>query len=142
MSAGTGVAHSEYNLHESQNLRLLQIWILPPTKNLQPIYGSHRYKEDELTNKLLNIVSSVNGNSKIKIRQNVNIFVSKLDEKNVIEFELKDDKQIYFVQIEGSSLVNQIILSNGDAMELYDENLSIEAMENSHFLFIEMYKDR
>ena len=38
MSAGTGVVHSEHNLGEKP-LRLLQIWILPDRRGLEPQYG-------------------------------------------------------------------------------------------------------
>jgi hypothetical protein len=49
--------------------------------------------------------------------------------------------QVYFVQIEGSSNVNDITLDFGDAMEIVDINkLHIKALKNSHFLFIEMAK--
>ena len=46
---------------------------------------------------------------------------------------------LIFVQIEGSSILNGIILNSGDAAEITNENnLRIESIENSHFLFIEM----
>jgi redox-sensitive bicupin YhaK (pirin superfamily) len=142
MSAGTGVMHSEHNLHETEDLRLLQIWILPPTKNLTPLYGSYRFQKDESKNRFLNIVSSQNGDAKIKIRQDANIYVGKLDSGKSLDFDLEDDRQIYFVQIEGSSSINGIILNDGDAMEIVDErNIDIHALKDSHFLFIEMRRE-
>lgn len=142
MSAGNGVMHSEYNLHKSEDLRLLQIWILPPTKNLTPLYGSYRFQKDESKNRFLNIVSSQNGDAKIKIRQDANIYVAKLESGKSLEFALQTDRQIYFVQIEGSSLINEIALDYGDAMEIVDETkLDVYALEDSHFLFIEMKRE-
>ena len=32
--------HSEHNLHKSDDLRLLQIWIIPPKAGLPRLYGS------------------------------------------------------------------------------------------------------
>ena len=75
MSAGTGVYHSEYNNSKEKDLRLLQIWILPPKKGLEPIYGEELYTHSDRENKLLNIVSSKNGNAKVKIHQDVNCYV-------------------------------------------------------------------
>ncbi len=142
MSAGTGVMHSEHNLHESEDLRLLQIWIFPPTKNLTPLYGSYRFQQDEFTNRFLNIVSSQNGDAKIKIRQDASIYVSKLESGKSLNFDIKDDRQIYFVQIEGNSSIDEITLNNGDAMEIVDErNIDIHALKDSHFLFIEMRRE-
>ncbi len=138
LSAGTGIYHSEHNKGEEE-LRLLQIWIIPPEKNMTPIYGQERYKEEEAKNKLLHIVSSQNGNSKVKIHQDINMYVSQLENNKSLEFEIEKKRQIYFIQIEGTSNINGIELNHGDAMEVTQENkLNIVAINNSHFLFIEM----
>ncbi len=139
LSAGDGIYHSEHNLHKSEDLRLLQIWIIPPFAGLPRLYGSHQYKEEERQNRLLNIVSSQNGDSKIKIYQDINIFVSELDKE--LDYKIQKDKQVYFVQIEGSSNINGTLLENGDAMEIVDEEiLTIKPITKSHILFIEMQK--
>jgi quercetin 2,3-dioxygenase len=142
LSAGDGIYHSEHNKHKTKDLRLLQIWIVPPKSGLPRLYGSKRYEENDRKNKLLNIVSGQNGTSDIKIYQDVNIYVSELDINKTLNFDIKKDRQIYFVQIEGSSNINGVTLGNGDAMEIIDiDKLDIKALENSHFLFIEMKKD-
>jgi len=141
MSAGRGVMHSEYNHDNYKDLRLLQIWIIPPSKNLDTIYGSYRYKESERKNKLLNIVSSLSGNSKVKVHQDINIFVAELNIDKKLKYDISDNKQVYFVQIEGASNINGIELNYGDAMEISYENfLHVKAIEKTHFLFIEMNK--
>ena len=139
LSAGDGIYHSEHNIHKSDDLRLLQIWIIPPKAGLPRLYGSHRYKFEERDNKLLNIVSSQDGNSNIKIYQDIKIFVSEFDKP--FEYKIQKDRQIYFVQIEGTSEVNETILEDGDAMEIVDiENLTVNPITKSHILFIEMAK--
>ncbi|MBP7748791.1 MAG: pirin family protein [Aliarcobacter sp.] len=141
LSAGDGIYHSEHNVHKSDDLRLLQIWIIPPKAGLPRLYGSKRFEENERKNKLLNIVSSTDGNADIKIYQDVNIYVSELEIKKSLDFEIKENRQVYFVQIEGSSNINEITLNAGDAMEIVDiKKIEIKALENSHFLFIEMAK--
>lgn len=141
LSAGDGIYHSEHNIHKSDDLRLLQIWIIPPKSGLPRLYGSKRYEEKDRINKFLNIVSSTDGNADIKIYQDINIYVSELEIDKSLEFEIKENRQVYFVQIEGSSNINEITLNAGDAMEIVDiEKIEIKALENSHFLFIEMAK--
>lgn len=141
LSAGDGIYHSEHNVHKSEDLRLLQIWIIPPFAGLPRLYGSKRYEEIDRKNTLLNIVSSQEGTADIKIYQDVNIYVSELEINKSLEFEIKEDRQVYFVQIEGSSNINEITLNAGDAMEIVDiEKIEIKALGNSHFLFIEMAK--
>jgi quercetin 2,3-dioxygenase len=139
LSAGDGIYHSEHNIHDSEDLRLLQIWIIPPTTSLPRLYGSHRFKEEEKENKLLNIVSSQEGNAKIKIYQDINIYISQLKKEKELEYKIDENRQVYFVQIEGSSNVNDIELNHGDALEITKESkLNIKANSNSHFLYIEM----
>ena len=141
LSAGDGIYHSEHNVHKSEDLRLLQIWIIPPFAGLPRLYGSKRYEEIDRKNTLLNIVSRKEGTADIKIYQDVNIYVSELEINKSLEFEIKEDRQVYFVQIEGSSNINEITLNAGDAMEIVDiEKIEIKALGNSHFLFIEMAK--
>jgi quercetin 2,3-dioxygenase len=141
LSAGDGIYHSEHNWNKTKDLRLLQIWIVPPKAGLPRLYGSKNFKEADRKNKLLNIVSSQDGNADIKIYQDVNMYVSELEVDKIINFDIKKDKQVYFVQIEGTSSINGTRLNNGDAMEIVDiDKLDIKALENSHFLFIEMKK--
>ena len=141
LSAGDGIYHSEHNVHKSDDLRLLQIWIIPPKSGLPRLYGSKRYEEKDRINKFLNIVSSTDGTADIKIYQDINIYVSELKINKSLEFEIKENRQVYFVQIEGSSNINEITLNAGDAMEIVDiEKIEIKALGNSHFLFIEMAK--
>ena len=141
LSAGDGIYHSEHNVHKTEDLRLLQIWIVPPKAGLPRLYGSKRFEEIDRKNRLLNIVSRQNGTADIKIYQDINIYVSELETNKTLDFKIEKNRQVYFVQIEGSSSVNEITLNDGDAMEILDvEEIKIKALENSHFLFIEMAK--
>lgn len=139
LSAGDGIYHSEFNMNKTKDLRLLQIWILPPKNGLDRLYGSHKFEVEERKNKLLNIVSSQEGDAKIQIHQDVNLFVSELESGKEIEYSIGKNKQVYFTQIEGSSKINGIELSDGDALKITSESqIQIHANSNSHFLFIEM----
>ncbi|QKF65757.1 pirin family protein [Arcobacter venerupis] len=139
LSAGDGIFHSEHNWNKTKDLRLLQIWIIPPKSGLPRLYGSKNFKETDRKNKLLNIVSSQDGNADIKIYQDINMYVSELEANKTIDFDIKNNRQIYFVQIEGTASINGINLNNGDAMEIVDvSKLEVKALSNSHFLFIEM----
>jgi redox-sensitive bicupin YhaK (pirin superfamily) len=142
LSAGDGISHSEHNIHNSQDLRLLQIWIVPPFTSLPKLYGSNKFKEEERRDKLLHIISSEEGKAVIRIHQDVNIYVSQMSNEKEIEYKIAKNRQVYFVQIEGTSTINNIKLNEGDALEITKENnLDIKAIKNSHFLFIEMKED-
>lgn len=139
MSAGTGVYHSEFNLQD-EDLRLLQIWILPDEKNYEPNYGDFNLDWNERENKWLHMVSSTEGNAPIKIHQDVNIYSLSLDKNKEIDFKVEKNRQAYLVQIEGDSIINNVELNEKDAMEIVEENVNIKAIIQSHFIILEMRK--
>lgn len=139
MSAGTGVYHSEHNLGEEVT-RLLQIWILPDKAGYKPNYGEYRFPWEERKNRWLHMVSNKEGDAPIRINQDINLLALELEEGNEIEYEVKEDRQAYLVQIEGISSINGIDLNQRDAMEIVEENIRLKAKSLSHFLIIEMEK--
>ncbi|TCS78369.1 pirin family protein [Tepidibacillus fermentans] len=139
MSAGTGVYHSEHNFGTTL-LRLLQIWIFPDKQGYTPNYGDYKFNWDDRKNKWLHMVSSKEGSAPIKINQNANIYSLELEQGKEISFPVKEGRQAYLVQIEGSSTINTVELSNRDGLEIVEEDILIKAKETSHFLIIEMKK--
>lgn len=138
MSAGN-VLHSEHNLGEDV-LRFLQIWIFPQKNGLKPNYGDFRFNWEDRKNNWLHMVSAQNGNAPIKVYQDVNIYSLDLDQGKDISLPVKEGRQAYLDQIEGSSVINDIKLSDKDGMEIVEENISIKALQTSHFLILEMNK--
>ncbi|MBU3100070.1 MULTISPECIES: pirin family protein [Clostridium] len=139
MSAGTGVYHSEHNLGK-EVARFLQIWILPDKEGHKPNYGEYKFEWNDRKNKWLHMVSSNQGEAVVKVNQDINIFTLELDERSVIDYCVKADRQAYLVQIEGKSNINGIILNERDAMEIVEEDIKIKADALSHFIIVEMKK--
>lgn len=139
MSAGTGVYHSEHNLGKD-TLRFLQIWIFPDKQGYSPNYGDHRFNWDDRHNTWLHMVSSKDGSAPIKINQDMNIYSIELEKGKEIDFQVKEGRQSYLVQIEGNSLINNIELNDRDGMEIVEEDILIRAKETSHILILEMNK--
>ena len=139
MSAGTGVQHSEHNMG-NELARFLQIWIYPDQIGHTPNYGEYRFDWELRQNQWFHIVSSAGGNAPIKIHQDANIHILELGEGKTITFAVKEKRQAYLVQIEGTSTINEISLEARDAMEIVEEEMNITAQTTSHFLLVEMAK--
>lgn len=140
MSAGTGIAHTEYNYGQTTS-RFLQIWLVPDQHGLTPNYGDHRFEWKDRENKWLQIVSDITGDAPIKIHQDANIYVTQLDPDKEISFQVGPGRQAYLVQIEGSSEINSITLNERDALEIVEEDILIKAKDLSHVLVVEMEKE-
>lgn len=140
MSAGTGVYHSEHN-YGKETGRFLQIWIIPREKGLKPNYGDFKFAWNKRKNKWFHIVSDINGSAPININQDVNIYALELDKNKEVDFEVNNGRQAYLVQIEGNSVINDVLLNERDALEIIEENIKIKANTLSHLLVIEMKKE-
>ena len=137
MSAGTGVTHSEYNKH-AEDTRILQIWVIPDRKGHTPNYGEDKVKYEDRIGKWLHFVSSKEGDAPIKVNQDVNFYVTEIEAGKEMEFEVKEGRQAYVVQIEGKSEINSTAMNPRDGLETIGESLKIAALEKSHILVIEM----
>jgi len=142
MSAGTGVLHSEHNLGKDQ-VRFLQIWILPDAANHTPNYGDYRFKWEERENKWLELVSSVQNKKSaapIKIHADTNIYATNIAKGHDSTFKVGKGRQAYLVLIEGKADINGINLNAKDALEIVEENITIKTDNVAHILILEMEK--
>lgn len=87
------------------------------------------------------MISSKDGDAQIKINQDINIYSLELDKGKEIDFQITKGRQAYLVQIEGSSIINNIELNDRDGMEITEEDILIKAKESSHILILEMKKE-
>src|SRR6516165_7369083 len=67
MSAGTGVAHSEFNASDKQPVHMYQIWMLPDQKNYAPAYDQRHFSDQEKRGKLRLVVSADGRDGSVKI---------------------------------------------------------------------------
>jgi len=140
MSAGTGITHSEMNDSEDE-LHLIQTWILPQQNALTPKYGSKTFSLDERQNKWLHLVGPQESKSHINIYQDASMYVSEIDDNKKLTFDLQAQRQLYIKLLEGKARINGVIFEAGDAGELQDEDLDVEAIEGTHILLVEMKKE-
>ena len=142
MSAGTGLEHSEHN-YGKDTLRLLQIWIFSDGKG-----GIPKYAEAD-TNLIAPqagwipfVTSERNPRSEasIQIGADAHFYIGETEKGGTLEFDISKGRQAYLVLIEGKAKVGEIQLNMRDALESVEESISIEALEKSKVLLIEMAK--
>jgi len=139
MSAGSGIVHSEHNRSQDKSLRLLQIWVFPDKKDLTPSYEKRHYSKNDRLNKLLRCISTQAGDDALHIHQDLNMYVCILESGDQVNYELKDDRQLYLVCIDGAITVNGAALEKHDGLKVSDESmLTIQSKSDAHFLVLEM----
>lgn len=142
MSAGTGVYHSEYNLG-TQILRFLQIWILPDQDGYRPNYGDYKFEMSEREDKWLPIASKFGdeaSDAPIRVHADINMYATVITEGKSLDFKVEPGRQAYLVLVEGEAEINEIHLHMRDALEIVEENISIQAIQQAHIVIIEMAK--
>ncbi len=143
ISAGTGVTHSELNERDDW-CRFLQIWILPEATDLPVRYDMHKFSIGDRKNKLFQIIcgSKDRGKAALYVCQDVNVFVSELDDENKeISFNLNDGRQAYLYCFEGGIHVDGLpSLKERDSLKVHGKvTLRVSlASEKAHFIIIEM----
>ncbi len=121
MTAGTGVFHSEFNHSQDEALRLLQIWILPDERGLEPGYEQVQFDSGLWNNRFFELASGPQGRGKITINQDARMFVAAMDTGVELRHDLAEGRGAYVFVIDGAFTINGQRASTGDAVLLQDE---------------------
>ena len=133
MSAGKGLTHSEFNASETDSLNLLQIWLFPKYRNIDPRYGEKTFDVAEMQGKWLNVVSPIEDKSgALQINQDAWFSLGKFEKATVISYTQKrPENGLYIFVIEGNVTINGEILSRRDAIGIANAE-SVELKINDH----------
>ena len=139
MSAGTGVAHSEFNASKTEPVHLYQIWMLPEKQGLQPAYDQKSFSEAEKRGKLRLVASPDGRNGSVKIRQNNELYATVLGAGETVKHELKKDRYAYVQVARGSVKLNGTKLDAGDGAAISAEKaVELTGVENTEVLLFDL----
>jgi redox-sensitive bicupin YhaK (pirin superfamily) len=139
MTAGSGVQHSEFNHSETDELHLLQIWMFPEEKDLQPGYEQKMFSRDQKLDQLRLIASRDGRDGSVTVHQQVDLYASVLQADNEVTHQISDSKKVFVQVISGSIAVNDEVISAGDGMKIKgEEQLSIVGQIEAEFLLFDM----
>ena len=123
MSAGTGVAHSEFNPSESEGVHLLQIWIMPRARNLPPSYEQKNFTEDERRGRLRLVASEDGRDGSVTIQQDARIYAGILIPGSNLEHHVIGDRHAWIQVTRGTLKVNGHSVNQGDGVRVSNERL-------------------
>ncbi len=139
MSAGSGIRHSEANASASEELRLLQIWVLPRSKGGEPRYAQGRPPALE-PGRFTNWVGPDDSGLPLWIHQDAWFSVAELAPGQEIAYTLVNAAHgVYFFLISGGAAVAGVNLAPHDALAVAGApKVPVVAREKSRLLAIEV----
>lgn len=139
MSAGTGIAHSEYNL-EDETTEIFQIWIYPDQSGLQPAWGTRRFPAGEHAGSFVTLASGVaEDGDALPIRADARVVAATLSAGQVAEYKIGPSRKVYMVPASGRIVVDEQVAATGDGVAVRDETrLSIKALEDSEIVLVDV----
>jgi quercetin 2,3-dioxygenase len=121
MSAGTGVAHSEFNPSSTEPVHFLQIWIATARNGETPRYQQQTFAESDKRGKLRLVISPEGAEGALQIRQDARVYAGLFDGDETARLDLAAGRFAYVHVARGSVSVNGTVLSEGDGVRVRNE---------------------
>jgi redox-sensitive bicupin YhaK (pirin superfamily) len=136
MSAGSGILHSEFNASKEKPVHLLQIWIVPDKRSIEPKYEQEKFelKPGELT-----LLGSSDGNAPITIHQNVKLYALSAERGTTVTHTAAPKANVWLQVVKGQIKVNGKDLGAGDGAALTaPKQLELSTDDAAEVLLFEM----
>ena len=140
MSAGTGIQHSEFNANTDQDMKLLQIWLFPNKKNVEPRYDQISIKDIEKKNEFNQVLSPNADDQGVWIHQDAWFHLGKFEKEVCTNYKInKSGNGVYAFIIEGTAEIAGQALEQRDGFGIWNvEDFEIKADANSRILLMEV----
>ena len=139
MSAGSGIAHSEYNHSREEGVHFLQIWILPGQHGIRPQYQQTHFPADEKRGRLRCILSPDARDGSLRVHQDATVYAGLFDGDEAASLPLAAGRVAYVHLARGRLTVNGVRLAAGDGLKLVDETqLEVQDGEGAEVLVFDL----
>lgn len=141
MSAGSGLRHSEYNHSDSDEVNLLQIWVFPKEKNIEPRYDQRVFNDEDKRNKFQTVVSPDKSNKDTMwINQDAYFSLAKIDAGKELTYGLKiESNGVYLFLIDGKINIDGQQFEKRDGIGIENtDTIIIKSESDSYLLAIEI----
>lgn len=140
MSAGTGVTHSEYNKSKENEVRFLQIWVIPNERDVEPRYDQLYFDEAGRHNTFQQIVSPNPEDKSLWIHQDAWFHLASFDKGVTKTYTFKGENTgLYIFNLSGSLNVEGQLLHTRDGLGISGtKEVKIEANSAAQFLLMEV----
>lgn len=139
MTAGTGIAHSEFN-RTDKPVSLYQLWFIPNQKGLAFSYEDMELDFLDSKNELMPIVSGQKVLENVAyMNSNSTVYWCNLREEKTVTFKTFPIRNTFIYVREGSLYVNGVDIGPNDQIRSTDEHvLEIRATKDAQFILIDL----
>ncbi len=139
MSAGTGIAHSEYN-REDEATTLFQIWILPSRRGQPPGWGARPFPKHDRTGRFVALASGFASDAgALPIRADARVLGATLKAGEKLEYALGAARLGYLVPARGRVEAEGLEVGARDGAAISDlETLHVEALEDAELVMVDV----
>ena len=140
MSAGSGLMHSEYNHSSTEPVNLLQIWVFPKTRNIEPRYDQRVFTAAEKQGKFKTIVAPVKATDVMWINQDAYFSTGNFKAGASVEYTIQHNGNgAYVFLIDGGITIEGNELGKRDAIGIWEtETFWIQITADAEILVIEV----
>ncbi|MDJ0595561.1 MAG: pirin family protein [Pleurocapsa sp. MO_226.B13] len=140
MSAGTGIAHSEFNASNADPVHFLQIWILPERGGIKPSYEQKHFDVAERQGKLRLVASPDGKDDSVTIHQDAYLYVATLNNGDRVNYSANSNRSLWIQVATGGIEVNGRVLNGGDGAAITEETkISFSATtDNTEILLFDL----
>lgn len=139
ISAGSGVTHSEFNPSQTDQMRFLQVWLLPEVEGTKPAYDTIELTPTDKDGKLKLFLSKDGRDGSMKTQADTSVYAAELNVGQAISQNLQAGRKAW-VQVAGGSVrVNEITLNKGDGLAIDGSGtLIFDHGQDAEFLFFDL----
>ena len=139
MSAGSGVTHSEFNPSQTDEMRFLQVWLLPEVQNTKPAYDTIDLTPADKDGKLKLFLSKDGRDGSMKTQADASVYAAALNLAQVITQNLQAGRKGWVQVANGSVRVNDVVLNKGDGLAIDGSGtLIFDHGQDAEFLFFDL----
>lgn len=139
MSAGSGVTHSEFNPSKTEEMRFLQVWLLPEVGNTAPAYDTMDLTAADKDGQLKLFLSRDGRDGSMKTQADASVYAATLHGDQQITTTLAAGRKAWVQVADGALRVNGVSLSKGDGLAIEGEGqLTFDQGQDAEILFFDL----
>lgn len=139
MSAGSGITHSEFNPSKEKGTHLLQIWIIPDKRGIEPGYEQIKVDPAKGDGDFVLVGDRAGTDGGITIHQDAKMYMAHPAEGKTITYGFAKGRNGFLHVATGRVVLNGEVLKEGDGAEISDvDTITIAAETDSKLILFDM----